>query len=180
MIELNYNNNILDINNSNIISNKNSKYKFFEDNPYKIINDKIFINEVKKINLEKDLKRIIAMSGPQDVKAQQYDKIGGSGSKNTNINDFYDLIIGKKTELTRLEKEIEELKRQKKLIEENFMTTLNSLERKVFKMRNKEMPIFDIAYKLNKSESHIKRVSANIFVKMDEWLKNLPKTEFIL
>lgn len=158
---------------------KTTIYNSFNNNPYKEIKDSIFICEIRISDLEKDLKRIITLSGPKDVQAQQYDK-GISSGKVESINDFFGLIIEKQEELKKLKTELSNLKRKKKMIEEQFMITLNDLEKKVFKYRNSDKAIFDIAYSLNRSERHIKRISADIYRKMNNWLLNLPKNEYIL
>lgn len=151
-------------------------------NPYKEVNDNIFVCQVKLAGYEKDLKRIIEMSGPKPVQAQQYDVVIRSGGKIENVNDLFQLIVETKKNIEETKKQLEELKRTKAAIEEQFIRCLNDVERKVFLMKNKkaQYTLFDIACKLNKSEGYIKNISYQIDKKMINWLNSLPKNEINL
>lgn len=144
-------------------------------NPYKEVNDNIFVCKVKLAGYEKDLKRIIEMSGPKPVQAQQYDVVIRSGGKVENVNDLFQLIVETKKNIADTKKQLEELKRTKAAIEDNFMKHLNETERKVFLLKQSKTNYTyeEIAFKINKSEKTVRNIASLIDNKMIKWLKNI-------
>ena len=166
------------VNNIYISNNKNIDNNLYYKN-YDNLSDDIFILEIKITRLEYELS--ILIGGPQDVKAQSYE-LKNHQSNYKDITEIYILIETKSKEIAELKQELKTLKQTKKQIEENFMITLNQTERQVFKMRNKilqngsKMTLDDIAFRLGKNDSHIRRVSGQIDSKMITWLCSLVPT----
>lgn len=145
------------------------------NNPYKEVNDSIFVCQVKLAGYEKDLRRIIDLAGPKPVQAQQYDVVIRSGGKVENVNDLFQLIVETKKNIADTKKQLEELKRTKAAIEDNFMKHLNETERKVFLLKQSKTNYTyeEIAFKINKSEKTVRNIASLIDNKMIKWLKNI-------
>lgn len=140
-------------------------------NIYQTVTDDIFLARVELSNLTKELNIIIARSGPKPVKAQSYEPRTG-GSRVENVNDLYNLIIEYKQKITTLRRELDVLKQRKKVIENEFLLTLNDTERNVFVLRRAKLKFEDIADKLCKDPQYIRNVDYKIKRKMQYWAKN--------
>lgn len=143
---------------------------------YKKLNDEIFSIKLIINNLERDLDRLKYSSGPQDVKAQNYDLKSG-GSYIISVNDLYKDIEIVSKEIRKWKEKLLELEYAKDNLEDWLKYDSTKLERKVFYYREvEEMSLKDISEEIGTSYQYIREINVKINKKMEKFLKLPTKT----